>query len=74
MAEIVVKARKWGNSIGFTVPKETVVEEHIKPNEEFRLTISRPAKKPDPTVFGSLKNWKLDAQKMKGEIREQSDW
>ncbi len=74
MTEIIVKARKWGNSIGFTVPKETVAEEHIKPNEEFRLTISRPAKKPSPLFFGSLKGWKIDTQKLKDKLREESDW
>ncbi|MBI4210776.1 MAG: hypothetical protein HY544_04695 [Candidatus Diapherotrites archaeon] len=72
--EVIVKARKWGNSIGFTVPKNTVEKEGIRAGEDFRLRISRPLKMPHPGSFGFLNGWKIDSQKLKDRLREESDW
>ncbi|HLC92780.1 MAG TPA: hypothetical protein VJH23_03660 [archaeon] len=73
MVEIVAKTRSWGNSIGFRIPKEIVALEKIGPDEEIIVEL-RKKKTPNPKVFGSLKGWKLDAQKIKDEIRKESDW
>ena len=35
------KARKWGNSLGITIPKEIVEQQHIKPDEELIVTIQK---------------------------------
>ena len=41
METIVVKARKWGNSIGVALPKKVVQSEGIKEGQEVTLTIFR---------------------------------
>ncbi|MEK6962990.1 MAG: AbrB/MazE/SpoVT family DNA-binding domain-containing protein [Nanoarchaeota archaeon] len=47
------KARKWGNSLGITLPKEIVEQQHIKPNEELIITIE----KKRPKLFGIMKGF-----------------
>ena len=39
MIELEVKARKWGNSIGISLPKDVIEKANIKPNKEVRLLI-----------------------------------
>lgn len=74
MTEVIVKTRKWGNSMGITLPKELVKKQKIKANQEIRIEIKQRSKKPDPKVFGALKNWRIDSQKLKDTLREESDW
>jgi antitoxin component of MazEF toxin-antitoxin module len=67
MAEIVVTARKWGNSIGATFPSETVAKEGIKPND--RLVVSVKKVVPIKELFGTFKT-KKPTQKIKDELRK----
>ncbi len=73
MTEIFVKTRQWGNSIGITIPKEIAEKEKIGPNEAVMINIKK-LRTPDPKFFGSMKGWKIDTQKLKDQLREESDW
>ena len=67
--EILCKPRKWGNSLGITLPKEIIEKEKIKEGEEIIVEVRK--KKIDLSeFFGRLKGAKIDAQKMKDESRK----
>ncbi len=69
MIEIRSKLRKWGNSFGIVVPQNALNGE-IKENDEITVLITTQNNNLE-NVFGMLKNKKLDAQKIKDEIREE---
>jgi antitoxin component of MazEF toxin-antitoxin module len=59
--------RKWGNSIGITLPLEIVEEGNIKTEREIEILVIE--KKIDLSkIFGSL-NLKEPTQKIKNEMR-----
>jgi len=66
MAEFVVTARRWGNSIGATFPAEAVEKEKIRPND--RLVIEVRKVVPIKELFGTMKT-KKTAQQIKDELR-----
>ncbi len=64
--ELEVVAKKWGNSIGFTIPKEIAEKERIKPESKVSIEI---VKVDDITdTFGKLKR-KLSGQEFKDRAR-----
>lgn len=67
--KIVTKPKKWGSSFGIVIPKEIIEKENITPDSEITVNIKK--EKPIQEVFGSLKNWKVDSQKIKDKIREE---
>jgi len=71
MSELTVKVRHWGNSLGITIPSEIVRKEKIESDDEVVITIEK--KKTLRDIFGSLKEWKIDAQKMKDDLRGEWD-
>ena len=69
MIQIKTKLRKWGNSFGVVVP-QGLLNDQIKENDEVEVFIT----KKDVNVrkaFGELKDWKIDPQKIKDQIREE---
>ncbi len=68
--ECVATTRKWGNSLGITLPKELVEKEHIKENEEIKIFIMKKNHTFQKT-FGMLKGkfGKKSTQQIKDEIR-----
>lgn len=71
MIELETKARKWGNSIGVSLPKDVIEKANIKPDKEVRLFIQD--KKVDISkVFGTLKI-KRPTQEILDEIRRDED-
>jgi len=67
MLEFKAKPRKWGNSIGITLPNMIVEEGNIKDNKEIEVIIVE--KKVDlKKVFGSIK-LKESTQKIKDKMR-----
>ena len=62
-------ARKWGDSIGFIVPKEIVQKEKIKPNSKVKFEIIKVTDISD--TFGKLKR-KVSGQEFKDRAR--SGW
>jgi antitoxin component of MazEF toxin-antitoxin module len=67
MSEVMVTARKWGNSIGVTLPSEMVEDEKIKPNDKVILSVRKVV--PIKDLFGTLKT-KKTAQQIKDELRK----
>lgn len=65
--EPVVKAKKWGSSLGVVIPKEMVDEMGIKEESEYDLSL-RPTGKSDvlKQAFGKLKG--------KGERKTAQEW
>ncbi|MBI4980655.1 AbrB/MazE/SpoVT family DNA-binding domain-containing protein [Candidatus Woesearchaeota archaeon] len=63
------KLRTWGSSLGLVVPSEIVQTEHLKEGEEVIIEIKRKNRLQD--LFGRLKSWKIDPQKMKDELRRE---
>ncbi|HLC71917.1 MAG TPA: AbrB/MazE/SpoVT family DNA-binding domain-containing protein [Candidatus Nanoarchaeia archaeon] len=61
--------KSWGSSLGVVVPKEVVNAEHLHEGEEVILEIRK--KHSLQEIFGSLKDWKIDSQKMKDESRKE---
>ena len=61
--------RRWGNSFGVVIPIEILKEEGLKEGQEVIIEISR--KKDTRNIFGSLKDWKIDSQKVKDRSREE---
>ena len=64
--ELEIVAKKWGNSMGFTIPKEVVEQENIKPNSKVVINIIRVDDISD--TFGKLKR-KLSGQEFKDRAR-----
>ena len=64
------KLKKWGSSLGLIVPAEIVKKEDLREGEEIVVDIRK--RKTLEDIFGSLKDWKIDSQKMKDEARR--DW
>ena len=69
--EVEVIARKWGNSIGVTLPKEAVEKEGIKENERFFIDIHKGRHAKVRDIFGLAKGWNIDSQKVKDGLRRQ---
>ena len=67
--EFRAKAKEWGNSLGIIIPREIANKEHIRANEEVIVEIKR--KNALREVFGSLKGWKINTQKLKDELRKE---
>jgi antitoxin component of MazEF toxin-antitoxin module len=65
--EVESIARKWGNSLGFIIPKEIVKKENIKPNTKIRFEIKRT--NDISKTFGMLK-LKMSGQEAKDSARE----
>jgi hypothetical protein len=64
------EVKKWGNSVGVILPKSVVKELQLKPKDKIDINVEKGIKAKD--IFGGLPNWKIDAQRMKDESRE--DW
>lgn len=71
MIEAEARVRKWGNSLGLIIPKETVEKEHIKEKEKLRFLIIRDSNVLKET-FGMVKGkWKKSAQQFKDQARKE---
>ncbi len=67
------KIKTWGSSLGIVIPSQVVKEEQLKPGAEVLVDIK---KKPTlREVFGIAKDWKIDPQKLKDQLRKEwSKW
>lgn len=69
MIECETMTRKWGNSVGITLPKELTKAANIKEHEKIRILILKQNNTLKKT-FGMLKGkWDKPTQKIKDEIR-----
>jgi len=69
MIECETKTRKWGNSLGITIPKELLESEGIKEDEIVKVIVLKPNQVLRKS-FGMLKK-KVSAQKIKNELRKE---
>lgn len=69
---VKVIARKWGNSIGIIIPKETVEKEGIKEKEEIFVEIQKEKPLLVKDMLGKLKLKKTTKQLLK-EIDQELD-
>ena len=65
--EVEAMARKWGDSLGFIIPKEVVKREKIKPHSKVKFEIIKVSDISD--TFGKLKR-KVSGQRFKDIARE----
>lgn len=65
--EAVLKPRKWGNSLGITIPKQVVEQEGITLKDELVVDIK---KKTDIRDIRGLFKFKKSAQEIKDEMRQ----
>jgi len=70
MGSATVSLKKWGSSLGVVIPAELVEEEKLEEKEKVIIEVKKISTLSD--VFGSAKDWKIDAQKAKDEARK--DW
>ena len=64
---IQTRLRRWGNSIGIVVPREVLFRKNLKEGVEVIIELEK--KEPVSKLFGSLKDWKINTQKFKDDIR-----
>lgn len=72
MEQFEATTKKWGNSLGITIPADIIKEEKIKPNEKVNVLIFKDSKKIFRSVFGTMK-LKMPTQKAMEEIDEGYD-
>lgn len=65
--EILVKAKKWGDSLGIILPKEVVREGNLKAEDKLIVEVFKESDLSD--LFGTLKT-KISGQKFKDMARE----
>jgi len=69
--ETEVVVRKWGNSLGITLPKEIVDKQRIRENERLFIGIQKEKTPKVSDIFGITSGWNIDTQKMKDKTREE---
>ena len=70
MIEVEVNVKEWGNSLGVILPSELAKKEKIKSGDKVKIIIVKEQNVLRET-FGSLKNCKIDPQKVKDELRKE---
>ncbi len=66
MVEIEAITRKWGNSLGITIPQEIVEEEHLRENQKIKVEINLAQ---NLTSLRGLVKFSKSAQQIKEEMR-----
>jgi len=69
--EFSAVARRWGNSLGITLPKQIVEQTGIRENQEVNVEIKTKSNMPSKEIFGFVRDWRLNAQKVKDEARKE---
>ncbi|HLC70872.1 MAG TPA: AbrB/MazE/SpoVT family DNA-binding domain-containing protein [Candidatus Nanoarchaeia archaeon] len=69
MIELETVTRKWGNSLGITLPKDEVERQHIEENEKVLVLVIKKNQTPHK-LFGMMRGkWNKTGQQIKDEIR-----
>jgi antitoxin component of MazEF toxin-antitoxin module len=66
------RARKWGNSMGFTVPKDIAEAAGIKEDDMFDVMLAKPALR-GKDIFGTLpkRKGRKTTQQIMGEMNKE---
>ncbi len=67
MAATRSKVRRWGSSLGVVIPSDVARRLHLQPGDEVFFDVQRSSGVFE--AFGSLRDWKVDTQKLKDELR-----
>ena len=71
MIECETVTRKWGNSLGITLPKEIVESQRLKEHEKIKVLVLKENGNLSK-AFGLAKGkWKKSAQQIKDETRKE---
>ena len=62
------RVRRWGSSLGVVLPKEVVRTEGLREGDEVALQVKKALTVQQ--AFGTLRGWRVNAQKLKDELRE----
>ena len=68
MIEVKTRLRRWGNSFGIVIPKDIVIKEGFKANDQVIVKIEKKQTLED--FFGKGEGKIKDAQKAKDEARK----
>lgn len=71
--DVEAEVRKWGNSLGVIIPADAAKAEGLKAHDKVMLRFFK-VRYPDPSFFGSARDWKIDAQKLKDQLRREHEW
>ncbi len=71
MIEIKTKLRRWGNSFGIVVPQRAIESEKAREGDEVIILLKKEKDNVLKEMFGALKEWKIDAQRAKDELRKE---
>lgn len=66
MSRTRARVRRWGSSLGIVIPSQTAKELRLKAGDEVVLEIDQAGVE---DAFGSAKDWDVDPQKLKDELR-----
>ena len=58
--------RRWGSSLGLVIPREVARRLHLEPGDDVVVDLNRAGV---AEAFGSLRDWAVDPQKLKDELR-----
>ena len=72
MEQFEAVPKKWGNSLGITIPAEIIKSENLKPNKEAIFLVVGDNRKKIKKIFGTLKI-KKPTQQIMDEIDEGYD-
>ena len=72
MEQFEAVTKKWGNSLGITIPSEVIKEEKIKPKDKINVLVFKDSRKTFKEIFGTLK-LKMPTQKAMKDIDEGYD-
>ena len=72
MEQFQAVPKKWGNSLGITIPADVAQQEHIQPEKKITVLIIGNEQKELKKIFGSLKI-KKKTQQIMNEIDEGYD-
>ena len=68
MAATNARVRRWGSSLGLVLPKEVVRREVLREGDEVTLQVKKAQTVRE--IFGTLRGWRVNPQKLKDELRE----
>ncbi|MDP2973740.1 MAG: AbrB/MazE/SpoVT family DNA-binding domain-containing protein [Candidatus Diapherotrites archaeon] len=67
--QVQVTVRKWGNSLGVTLPRQLVEAEGIRNEERLVIEVNKKKMAKVKDLLGLAQGWQIDAQKMKDAER-----
>ena len=72
MEQFQAVPKKWGNSLGITIPADVVEQEHIQPQKKITVLVFGDQQRQLKQMFGTLK-LKKPTQKVMNELDEGYD-